>query len=102
MSEFIDITDPKFYRKPVVKKHMVTIQGTEIEVDLAKKLEIQRAGEDKYMLQNNEVVLKPKPKTNRRFPELCTDENGYDFYQGDPYWVQGTIEEGYTWQTESE
>ena len=87
---------------PVVKKHVVTIQGKEIEVDLAKKLQIQRAGEDKYMLQNNEVVLKPKPKTNRRFPELRTDENGYNFHEGDTYWVQGTIEEGYTWQIESE
>ena len=87
---------------PVVKKHVVTIQGKEIEVDLAKKLQIQRAGEDKYMLQNNVVVLIPIPKTNRRFPELRTDENGYNFHEGDPYWVQGTIEEGYTWQIESE
>ena len=87
---------------PVVKKHVVTIQGKEIEVDLAKKLEIQRAGEDKYMLQNNEIVLEPRPRTNRRFPELRTDKNGYNFHEGDPYWVQGTIEEGYTWQIESE
>ena len=87
---------------PVVKKHIVTIQGKEIEVELAKKIEIMRSGEDKYMLQNNTVVLRPSPKTNRRFPELRTDENGYNFHEGDPYWVQGTIEEGHTWQIESE
>ena len=80
MSEPIDITNLEFYREPTVKKHMVTIQGIEIEVGLARKLEILRAGEDKYMLENNAVVLKPKPKTNRRFLELHTDENGYNFY----------------------
>ena len=87
---------------PVVKKHVVTIQGKEIEVDLAKKLQIQRAGEDKYMLENNAVVLKPIPKTNRTFSVLTKNHRGYSFYKGDPYWVQGTIEEGHTWQIESE
>ena len=37
--------------KPVVKKHTVTIQGNEVEVSLGKKLEIMRAGEDKYILK---------------------------------------------------
>ena len=88
--------------RPVVKKHVVTIQGKEIEVDLAKKLEIQQAGEDKYMLENNEVVLRPKPKTNRTFSVLTKNDRGYSFYNGDPYWVESIVEEGYTWQIESE
>ena len=88
--------------EPVVKKHMVTIQGKEIEVDLAKKLEIQQAREDKYMLENNEVVLRPRPKTNRTFSVLTKNDRGYSFYKGDPYWVQGTAEEGHTWQIEPE
>ena len=88
--------------EPRVKKHMVTIQGKEIEVELAKKIEIMRSGEDKYMLEGDEIIMKPIPKTNKKFPVLCTDENGYKFYTGDPYWVQGTIEEGYTWQIERE
>ena len=84
------------------KVHTVNIQGKEIEVNLAKKLEIQQAGEDKYMLENNEVVLRPKPKTNRTFSVLTKNDRGYSFYKGDPYWVQGTAEEGHTWQIESE
>jgi len=49
-------------RKPVVKKHTVTIQGNEVEVSLGKKLEIMRAGEDKYILKGNEIVVKSMPK----------------------------------------
>jgi len=102
MSALIEAFE-QYQKKGIVKKtHTVVIQGKTIEVDLAKKLEIMRAGEDKYILNGNDIELKPKPKTNRKFPELRTDENGYNFYDGDPYWVQGTIEEGYTWQIESE
>ena len=102
MPELIDITSPEFHRKLVVKKHTAIIEGKEVEVTLQQKIEINQTGEDKYILKGNDVVLKPRPKTNRRFPELRTDENGYNFYDGDPYWAQGTIEEGYTWQIESE
>jgi len=102
MSAFIEAFE-QFQKKSTAKKiHTVIIQDKTIEVDLVKKLEIMRAGEDKYMLQGNNIVLKPTPKTNRTFPELRTDKNGYDFYNHNPYWVQGIIEEGYTWQTPSE
>lgn len=88
--------------KPVPKKHVVTIQGKEIQVSLQKKLEIQRAGEDNYMLVDNKIVLKPKPKAHRKFPVLCQTEHGYSFYDKDPHWVQGIVEKGHTWQIESE
>jgi hypothetical protein len=79
--------------KPVAKKHTVTVQGKEIEVSLEKKLEIQRAGEDKYMLEGKDIVLIPKPKTARRFPVLVG-------YKQDPYWIE--TDKGLLWQIEPE
>jgi len=88
--------------KPVVKKHTVTIQGNEVEVSLGKKLEIMRAGEDKYILKGNEIVVKPMSKNKRQFPTLKKDKMGCHFHKGDPFWVERIAEEGYTWKTESE
>ena len=42
------------------KKHFVKVGGKEIEVSLEKKLEIIRRGEDRYMLEENQIVLKPE------------------------------------------
>jgi hypothetical protein len=79
--------------QPRVKKYWVTIQGRSIEVSLEKKLEILRAGEDRYMLDGETVKLKPVTKTKRRFPVLKDLDR-------DPYWID--TEERYTWQIESE
>ena len=77
--------------KPATKKHTVTIQEKVIEVTLEKKLEIQRAGEDKYMLEGSKIILRPRKKTNRRFPVL--EQDGID-----PYWI--ATDEGIKWRTE--
>lgn len=79
--------------KPVVKKHMVTIQGKQIEVDLQKKLEIQSKGEDKYMLEGNNIVSIPTRKVDQRFPVL----KGYEH---DPYWIE--TDKGLLWHIEPE
>ena len=79
--------------EPYVKKHMVTIQGKKIQVSLDKKLEILKAGEEKYMLQGDNIILKPVSKTQRRFPVIKKLEQ-------DPYWI--VSDEGLIWQIESE
>jgi hypothetical protein len=79
--------------KPIVKKHLVTIQGKSIEVSLEKKLEILRTGEDRYMLDGSIIKLKPVTKTKRPFPVLKDLDR-------DPYWID--TEERFSWQTESE
>ena len=93
MPKPVDITSPEFFKKPIVKKFKVTIEGKELEVELKKKLEIQQVGEDKYMLEGNNIVLKPKPKTNRTFPML-------EAHNQDPYWIE--TDEGILWQINSE
>jgi len=86
----------------IEKKHLVTIQGKEIEVSLEKKIEIQRAGEDKYMLKDGIAVLIPRPKTKIKFATLTKADRGYVFHQNNPFWVDDINDKGYVWQIESE
>ena len=88
--------------KTVEKKHEVTIQGKTLSVSLEKKIEIIRAGEDKYMIKDGQIERKPKTKTKRTFPVLKSNRPGYVFYEGNPFWVARHGEEGYEWQIESE
>tara|TARA_R100001460_G_scaffold55699_2_gene95165 strand:+ start:1136 stop:1447 length:312 start_codon:yes stop_codon:yes gene_type:complete len=92
--------------KPPVKKHFVTIDGKKIQVNLEKKLEIMRHGEEKYMIKpakfGPEIKLRPRQKTKRVFTTLANKKNGMNFLDNDPCWVEGTTEEGYEWQIESE
>ena len=67
--------------KPLSKKHMVIIQGKQVEVSLEKKLEIIRVGESNYMLQGKNIVLIPAKKTPRVFPVLKQQDI-------DPYWIK--------------
>ena len=84
------------------KIHTVNIQGNEIEVSLEKKLEIQRAGEEAFMLDTGEIVRKPVVKKSRKLPMLKKSKIGCHFYNSNPFWVERIAEEGYTWQIESE
>jgi hypothetical protein len=84
------------------KIHTVNVQGKELEVSLEKKIEIQRAGEDAFILQGDEIVRKPIVRASRKLAELKKNEIGCHFYDGDPFWVERIAEEGYAWQIESE
>jgi len=84
------------------KVHTVNIQGNEIEVSLEKKIEIQRAGEEAFILEGREIVRKPVVKTSRKLPMLKKSKIGCHFYNSNPFWVERIAEEGYTWQIESE
>ena len=55
-----------------------------------------------YFIYDNEIVKKPKKKTERLFKILKKDTQGYKLYKGNPYWPTGIVEGGYTWQTPSE
>ena len=74
----------------MTKKYTVTIQKEQVEVTLEKKLEIQKVGEDKYMLEGKSIRLKPVSKTERRFHEPAKQNQ-------DPYWVE--TRERFEWQT---
>ena len=77
MSAIFDALDNLPKRQP--KKHFVMIDGNKIEVTLEKKLEIMRHGEDKYMIEDSKVVLKPIPKIKSKFKKLIVSEKGYHF-----------------------
>ena len=55
-----------------------------------------------YFIYDNEIVKKPKKKTERLFKILKKDTQGYKLYKGNPYWPEEMQEGGYTWQTPSE
>tara|TARA_R110001592_G_scaffold84749_8_gene250412 strand:+ start:4294 stop:4578 length:285 start_codon:yes stop_codon:yes gene_type:complete len=87
---------------PKRKTHTVVIQGQEIEVTLEKKLQVQRAGEYAFILDNGEIVPKPKKKNKLQCKVLVKTDMGGHFYDGDPFWIEKISEEGYAWQIESE
>ena len=84
------------------KKHFVTVEGKRIEVSLEKKLEIIKHGEESYMLEDGNIVLKPTPKLKSKFKKLLASENGYHFVDDDIHWPEKVAEGGRTWQTEYE
>jgi len=84
------------------KKHFVTVDGSQIEVPLEKKLEMMRHGEDSYMLEQGNIVLKPTPKLKSKFRKLKVSEKGYHFVDDDIHWPEKVAEGGKTWQTEYE
>ena len=100
MSAIFDALDNLPKRQP--KKHFVMIDGNKIEVTLEKKLEIMRHGEDKYMVKDSKVVLKPIPKIKSKFRKLIKSEKGYYFVDNDIHWPEKVAEGGKTWQTEYE
>ena len=84
------------------KKHTVKVQGKIIEVTLEKKLEVLKHGEEKYMLNKGALALKPVVKAKIRFAKLVKGGKGHNFVDGNPFWIDGDTEEGYTWQTDTE
>lgn len=84
------------------KKHFVNVDGKTVEVSLEKKLEVIKHGEDAWILKGGEVVLKPKPIIKTTYKILKKHDKGYSFLNGDIHWPNEIIEEGYTWQIESE
>ena len=89
-----------------VKKHFVTIEGEQYQVDLEKKLEIMKNGEENYFIEpakfGPQIVLKPRPKANIVYPVLMKSEKGYEFLDGDIHWPDRSIEGGLSWQIERE
>ena len=87
---------------PKKKIHTVSIQGQEIEVSLQKKLEILRAGESAYILQDGKILPRPKKKTKVECKVLVKADMGGHFCEGDPYWIESVAEEGHQWQIKLE
>ena len=73
-------------RKPQEKKvFKVNIQGNVIEVSLEKKLEIQSAGEEAFILEDGKIIRKPIVKTPTKATMLIKHKIGGHFCDGDPY-----------------
>ena len=87
---------------PRKKRHLVTIEGKEMEVSLEKKLEIIRAGEYAFTLKDGHILRKPKQKTKVDCKILVKSDTGGHFYDGDPYWINKIAEGGHQWQIKSE
>ena len=80
------------------KKHIVTIDGQQIEVSLQKKLEIMRSGEYAFTLKNGNIIPKPKKRTKVECKVLVKADMGGHFLEGDPFWIESVAEKGYQWQ----
>ena len=89
---------------PATKKkiHTVTIQGKTIEVSLEQSLDVQKHGEDAFILQDGKLARKPIEKKHLQSSVLKKDKRGCHFYDDDPFWIEKIDNEGYTWQIESE
>ena len=85
-----------------VKKYFVTIDGQKYQVDLEKKKWAQQHGEDKLMIKDGEIILKPKPKSKTRYSVLGQAEKGYLFQDDDIHWPTEIVEGGKTWLIEQE
>lgn len=102
---FFEAAKQVWSKAPKEKIHTVKIEGKEIEVSLKKSLEIKQAGEEAFMLQDGKIMRIPRKTNNLKKPVLkkqLLGKSGYKFYDNDPLWVESIVEEGYTWQTESE
>jgi hypothetical protein len=103
MPGFFEAAEEVWGKEPEKKKiYTVNIQGKEIEVSLEKSLEIMKHGEEAYMLEGGKIVRRPIKKNNLRKSVLKKSDKGYKFYDNDPLWVESIVEEGFSWQIESE
>jgi hypothetical protein len=103
MPGFFEAAVEVWGKEPEKKKiHTVNIQGKEIEVSLKKSLEIMKHGEEAYMLEGGKIVPRPIKKNDIKRPVLKKSDKGYKFYDNDPLWVESIVEEGFSWQIESE
>ena len=92
----------KKFPKRDAKKHFVQIDGIQIEVTLQEKLEVIKQGEDRYMVEDGKLVLRPVQKIKSKFKKLVTSDRGYHFIDGDIHWPEKVSEGGKTWQIEYE
>ena len=102
---FFEAAKQVWSKAPKEKKYTVKIEGKEIEVSLEKSLEIQQAGEEAFMLQDGKIMRIPRKTNNLKKPVLkkqLLGKPGYKFYDNDPLWVESIVEEGFSWQIESE
>lgn len=87
-------------------KHFVTIEGKRYQVNLQKKLEIMRNGEQNYMIKpakfGPEILLKPIPKATTEYSVLKKADKGYSFLDGDIHWPNAVVENGDAWLIEQE
>ena len=90
------------FKHKETKKYFVTVEGQTVEVSLEKKLEIMKAGADKWTLQktSNGIVFVKKPiiPKEQKQTELIQSENGTTFYEHNPFWPVGKDSKGFTWQ----
>ena len=61
------------------KRFFITVQGTEHQVTLEKKLWAQHHGEENLMLRDGEIVVKPTPKPKTQYSTLTKSSEGYFF-----------------------
>ena len=87
-----------FKPKSADKKYFVTIDDKKIEVSLDKALEVSRHGIENYELVHGRVEVKKVVLKNIPQTELVKVEQGYKFYQKNPFWVE-SIGKGHIWKT---
>ena len=101
MPGFFEALNNRTTKKETV--HTVTIQGQNVVVTLAKKLEVIKHGEEAYhWISATEFALKPPPKPKTEYPVLQKAKHGYRFEQDDIHWPNGIVEGGQTWLIEKE
>jgi hypothetical protein len=102
---FFEAAKQVWSKAPKEKKYTVTIEGKEIEVSLEQSLEVQQVGEEAFMLQDGKIVRRPIKKNDLKnlvLKKQLPGKSGYKFYDNDPLWVESIVEEGFSWQIESE
>jgi len=69
------------------KRFFVTVEGKTVEVDLAKKLEVEKFGARYWTWQGEELIRKPRPKTEAvRYAQLKNVDRGYSLVDNHAYW----------------
>ena len=90
------------FKDKAEKKHFVTIEGQSLQVDLSKKLEIQRVGESNYFCQkgpNGAIICrKPNMPPEQRQPQLVESSDGIKFYENNPFWPTTEGDKTFKWQ----
>ena len=101
MSDFLK--DAKNLPPEKPKVHKVCIEGKEVVVSLAKKLEVIKHGEDAYHWTSpTEFTIKPPPKPTTQYSILQKAKKGYVFEQGDIHWAKEVVEGGDSWLIKQE
>ena len=84
------------------RRFFITVQDVKHEVTVEKFKWAKSQGEENLMLQDGEIVVKPKPKPKTRYSVLKKSAKGYKFIDRDIHWPHDVVEGGETWQIEYE